>query len=929
VASSFRPGPQPPGFRRDSGEINVDVRQRRIGRGLPIVVALFIGASLTGGGTVRAQDQGAGAGPCAGLAALLPPEVGGAPLKAADNPGSAIAADRLRPLLDATGVSADRVCFVVFGYGSDPQAVGLLMRFGGAKANVILDPVMGFAQSCVADGSCSATSAALAGRPIRQVASGGNVTDYYAFADTIAAGTDGPAFETIVAALPGPDATASAAPAPTPTAPIGGPTSQPTTAPTSRPTAAPPTSRPTAAPRTPGPTSEPSPSAWTAESPIPGQTPSAPPAPSPTPAPRQTPTPSPGPTPGPSPAPSEIASPAPSPSPTGVWTLVDANPRMQTERRTDSSHTTIFAGGPGDATVSQTFWAWNHVAFRRDVFRWSSSPAILRPGDNLDLSLAIENQASSRDTASDLTAAFTPPDEPCGVTASDRSLGGASSDPYDDPRTVTHDRTSGATVPVPGLIPGTSARMGLRVCAATRSGDRSWFSYTYAWTPGAAPGPSAAPSPQATGVLAVEPSWVAVGEPLKVTYLPPAFRAGGSGFVGLYAADGSRASSWTGRFSYSGADNAPSRATATVPAPPKAGRYEFRMYGDAAGQRLLASAPLEVVFAPTSTIVAGRENVWSGKPITVTWTIGAKDSLAAGGWLALFRAGVPAAPPLPGTKHETAGKGGTSEVLAPLVAGKYEFRLYESADQSLLLATSKPVTVWVPQIQLPSCTLSPQEQVDLVVQQQLQRYAGTCFGPRISLGAPLIYNTAALGIPEVTVVPGDASAEARIVRNTWSGNIWLEVPYLPCDPPTPDRYTGAETNMARYLMEEVTHRIEMTRGDWDAPEAKLEPYKERNVDWIKHVMVQLDRLPALERMARSGAGVQKLEQWWVGWVKKLTAGNPDNRTYPRPDLTTLGSWFGFNVYPRSIAAAYARGCAGPDLAAAMKDWLAKLPRKQP
>jgi hypothetical protein len=126
----------------------------------------------------------------------------------------------------------------------------------------------------------------------------------------------------------------------------------------------------------------------------------------------------------------------------------------------------------------------------------------------------------------------------------------------------------------------------------------------------------------------------------------------------------------------------------------------------------------------------------------------------------------------------------------------------------------------------------------------------------------------------------------------------------------PRKVTGAaRIAMGETVWHEVTHAIEDARGDIGYFDS--EAYAERNVDYMTSVARgALPWLEQLEKQAKNGASVEKLKAIWQKYLKAMDAAAklPSTTRYP-PDLGLMKTWFGFDVDPADVKAAYLSGKA--------------------
>ena len=113
--------------------------------------------------------------------------------------------------------------------------------------------------------------------------------------------------------------------------------------------------------------------------------------------------------------------------------------------------------------------------------------------------------------------------------------------------------------------------------------------------------------------------------------------------------------------------------------------------------------------------------------------------------------------------------------------------------------------------------------------------------------------------------------------------------------------------MGETVWEEVTHAFEDQNGDTGAFDS--EPYRERNVDYMKHVVgVALPLLDQMEKNAKAGASVESLRALWQKYLTAMADAAKLNPEYP-PDLELMRKWFGFKVNTEDILALYLSGKA--------------------
>jgi hypothetical protein len=124
-----------------------------------------------------------------------------------------------------------------------------------------------------------------------------------------------------------------------------------------------------------------------------------------------------------------------------------------------------------------------------------------------------------------------------------------------------------------------------------------------------------------------------------------------------------------------------------------------------------------------------------------------------------------------------------------------------------------------------------------------------------------------------------------------------------------------EDAFGQTLWHELTHAIEDTHGDIGMFDSPL--YAERNIEYMTHVVGDLQTLAKMEDHAKRGASVATLRAWWNLYLKQMSRANrlPETLKYP-PSLKLLRTWFGFKANPAAIRKFYLSGKALPGRAGA-------------
>lgn len=126
----------------------------------------------------------------------------------------------------------------------------------------------------------------------------------------------------------------------------------------------------------------------------------------------------------------------------------------------------------------------------------------------------------------------------------------------------------------------------------------------------------------------------------------------------------------------------------------------------------------------------------------------------------------------------------------------------------------------------------------------------------------------------------------------------------------PSKVKGAAAKkLGADIWHEVTHRIEDQHGDIGYFDSLH--YAERNIEYMEHVEIHLDKLVRLERTAQRSASQRRMLKLWNSFLINLqdAYNDPIFKDYP-PDFDLLKSWMGFSYSISKLKKYYKSGKAG-------------------
>jgi hypothetical protein len=186
----------------------------------------------------------------------------------------------------------------------------------------------------------------------------------------------------------------------------------------------------------------------------------------------------------------------------------------------------------------------------------------------------------------------------------------------------------------------------------------------------------------------------------------------------------------------------------------------------------------------------------------------------------------------------------------------------------------------------------------LLVKKHLNKYKKFHFSKSMSLGNLKTYRKA-LSEVKITIDPNYSNIAKYDADN--------KIIILKKDPrkvkgPIADK-------LAANIWHEVTHRIEDQHGDIGYLDSVH--YAERNIEYMEHVEIHLDKLVRLEKTAKKSGSQRKMLKLWNSFLINLSNAysEPIFKDYP-PDFDLLRDWMGFRCDVNKIKKYYKSGKAG-------------------